>query len=104
MVQESKPFGMLSVLLASTVLPTSVTAEHSQFLKTIGDNINGPAPNIVRKEVQRPKGLIGNAIGRTNWNTDFLLNQPGKLFKSSLLLILERYPRSLSNRGLSKFH
>ena len=95
MVQESKPFGMLSVLLASTVLPTSVTAEHSQFLKTIGDNINGPAPNIVRKEVQQPKGLIGNAIGRTNWNADFLLNQPSKLFKLFFIADSRKVPPEL---------
>ena len=95
MVQESKPFGMLSVLLASTVLPTSVAAEQSQFLKTVGDNINGPAPNIVRKEVQRPKGLIGNAIGRTNWNTDFLLNQPSKLLKFFFIADSRKAPSEL---------
>ena len=31
---------------------------------------------IVKKKVERPKGLIGKAIGRTNWNTDFLVDQP----------------------------
>ena len=36
---------------------------------------------IVKKKVERPKGLIGKAIGRTNWNTDFLVDQPYRSFK-----------------------
>ena len=31
--------------------------------------------------MERPKGLIGKAIGRTNWNTDFLVDQPYRSFK-----------------------
>ena len=26
--------------------------------------------------MERPKGLIGKALGRTNWNTDFVVAQP----------------------------
>ena len=69
------------VLAAGLALPTSSAAEQCFFLMPIGGNGNGPAPHIVKKQVQRPKGLIGNAMGRTNWNTDFVVDQPSKLFK-----------------------
>ena len=46
------------------------------FLMPIGGNGDGPKPYIVKKRVERPKGLIGKAVGRTNWNTDFVVNQP----------------------------
>jgi len=71
----------LGILIAGLVLPTSVAAEQCRFLMPIGGNGNGPEPHIVKKQVQRPKGLIGNAIGRTNWNTDFAVDQPSKRFK-----------------------
>ena len=74
----SASFGLL---IAGLVLPSSVAAEQCRFLMPIGGNGNGPAPHIVKKQVQRPKGLIGNAIGRTNWNTDFVVDQPSKRFK-----------------------
>ena len=51
------------------------------FLMPIGGNGNGPKPTIVKKKVERPKGLVGKAVGRTNWNTDFVVNQPYKTFK-----------------------
>lgn len=35
----------------------------------------------MKKKVQRPKGLIGNTVGRTNWNTDFVVDQPYSSFK-----------------------
>ena len=47
----------------------------------LGGNGNGPEPYIVKKRVERPKGLIGNAVGRTNWNTDFVVDQPYQSFK-----------------------
>ena len=31
--------------------------------------------------MERPKGLIGKAVGRTNWNTDFVVDQPYRSFK-----------------------
>ena len=46
----------------------------------IGGNGDGPKPYIV-KRVERPKGLIGKAVGRTNWNTDFVVNQPFRSYK-----------------------
>ena len=46
------------------------------FLKPVGG-----CDSIVNKKVERPKGLIGKAIGRTNWNTDFVVDQPYKKFK-----------------------
>lgn len=33
------------------------------------------------KKVERPKGLLGKAVGRTNWNTDFVVEQPYRSFK-----------------------
>ena len=51
------------------------------FLMPVGGNGNGPKPYIVKKQVERPKGLVGRAVGRTNWNTDFVVNQPYKSFK-----------------------
>ena len=47
------------------------------FLMPIGGNGDGPKPYIVKKRVQRNKALIG----RTNWNTDFLVNQPFAPYK-----------------------
>ena len=46
------------------------------FLTPVG----GGEP-IVKKKVERPKGLIGKAVGRTNWNTDFVVDQPYRSFK-----------------------
>ena len=46
------------------------------FLKPVGGS-----DSIVNKKVERPKGLIGKAIGRTNWNTDFVVDQPYNNFK-----------------------
>ena len=51
------------------------------FLMPIGGNGDGPKPYIVKKRVERPKGLIGKAVGRTNWNTDFVVNQPYAFYK-----------------------
>ena len=41
----------------------------------------GGGDPIVKKKVERPKGLIGKAFCRTNWNTDFAVNQPFRNFK-----------------------
>ena len=63
-----------------TLLPTGAQAACS-FLMPLGGNGNGPAPYIVKKQVERPKGLIGSAVGRTNWNTDFVVDRPYRQFK-----------------------
>jgi hypothetical protein len=47
------------------------------FLMPIGGNGDGPKPYIVKKRVQRNKVLVG----RTNWNTDFVVNQPFASYK-----------------------
>ena len=57
------------------LMPLQANAACS-FLPPVG----GGDP-IVKKKVERPKGLIGKAIGRTNWNTDFLVDQPYRSFK-----------------------
>ena len=36
---------------------------------------------ILKKKVERPKGLLGKAINRTNLNTDFVVEQLYRSFK-----------------------
>ena len=36
---------------------------------------------MINKQVQRPKCLIGNTVGRTNCNTNFDIDRPYKSFK-----------------------
>ncbi len=71
---------MISLLSGTALLLLApVTAEAARtFLKPVG---GGEA--IVKKKLQRPKGLIGNTVGRTNWNTNFVVDRPyssSKLF------------------------
>ena len=47
------------------------------FLTPIGGNGDGPKPYIVKKRVERNKSVFG----RTNWNTDFVVNQPFGSYK-----------------------
>ena len=76
----------LAVLISTTVtclltlLPMGAQAACT-FLMPLGGNGNGPTPYIVKKQVERPKGLIGSALGRTNWNTDFVVERPFGQFK-----------------------
>ena len=73
------------LLLGATVGVSVIAPAHSlaacKFLMPLGGNGSGPEPYIVKKRVQRPKGLIGNAVGRTNWNTDFVVDQPYRSYK-----------------------
>ena len=62
-------------VLGLLLMPLQANADCS-FLPPVG----GGDP-IVKKKVERPKGLIGKAIGRTNWITDFLVDQPYRSFK-----------------------
>ena len=64
------------VTLSATVLAPTGAQAACQFLMPLGGNGSGPEPWIVKKKVERPKGLIGKAVGRTNWNTDFVVSQP----------------------------
>ena len=41
----------------------------------------GGGEAIVKKKVQCLKGLIGNTVGRTKWNTDFDVDRSYKSFK-----------------------
>jgi len=69
---------LIALLSGSALLllaPVSAEAACT-FLQPVG---GGEA--VVKKKVQRPKGLIGNTIGRTNWNTDFVVDQPYSSFK-----------------------
>ena len=75
-----------NVLLLGTAVGISLLAPAQslaacKFLMPLGGNGNGPEPYIVKKRVERPKGLIGNAVGRTNWNTDFVVDKPYSSFK-----------------------
>ena len=66
-------------LLSGTalVLLAPATAEAAcTFLQPVGGG-----ETIVRKKVERPKGLLGKAVGRTNWNTDFVVDRPYTSFK-----------------------
>ena len=73
----SFPIRSLAVLPALGLLLIPVQAQAAcSFLPPVG----GGDP-IVKKKVERPKGLIGKAIGRTNWNTDFVVDQPYRSFK-----------------------
>jgi len=57
----------------------AMAAPRCSFLQPIGGNGSSP---IVSKSVGAAKVTpIGMAFGRTNWNTDFLVNQPYASYK-----------------------
>ena len=62
-------------VLGLLLIPMQASAA-CNFLPPVG----GGDP-IVKKKVERPKGLLGKAVGRTNWNTDFVVDQPYRNFK-----------------------
>ena len=69
---------LIALLSGSALLllaPVSAEAACT-FLQPVGGG-----EKIVTKKVERPKGLVGNAVGRTNWNTDFVVDRPYKSFK-----------------------
>ena len=72
---------LLGTALGIALLSPAESLAACKFLMPLGGNGSGPEPYIVKKRVQRPKGLIGNAVGRTNWNTDFVVDQPYNNFK-----------------------
>ena len=41
----------------------------------------GGGDPIVKKKLERPRGLLGKAVGRTNWNTDFVVEKPYRSFR-----------------------
>lgn len=51
----------------------------------LGGNGNGPEPTIVKTKVQRAK-----LLGRTNWNTDFVVTKPYNSYKFFLHRRLHR--------------
>ncbi len=68
------------LLFASLLAPHAAIAK-CEFQMPIGGNGDGPKPWIVKKRVERPKGLIGSTFGRTNWNTDFAVTRPYSNYK-----------------------
>ncbi|QEY30995.1 hypothetical protein EVJ50_00730 [Synechococcus sp. RSCCF101] len=72
---------LASLLTLAAALPLSadaVRAETCTFLTPIG----GDGSKIVKKRVERPKiSPLGNALGRTNWNTDFAVDRPYRRYK-----------------------
>ena len=82
---QSSHRSLLSALtglaLSTALLAPSGAKAACEFLMPLGGNGNGPQPWIVKKQVERPKGLIGRAVGRTNWNTDFEVSKPFRSFK-----------------------
>ena len=75
--------GLLGFVLApAAMVVTPISAQAAcEFLMPIGGNGSGPKPEIVKKKVERPKGLLGKVAGRTNWNTDFVASKPYRSFK-----------------------
>jgi hypothetical protein len=70
---------LLSLALAVGAPGMALAAPQCQFLPPIGGN--GTTP-IVTKQVGAPKVTpMGNLFGRTNWNTDFLVDQPYSSYK-----------------------
>ena len=66
--------GALTAALAAALFsPGTARAETCSFLQPIGGDGNSP---IVSKSVGR-----GKLIGRTNWNTDFIVDQPYSSYK-----------------------
>ena len=63
--------------IAASVVLTPAGAEAAcTFLQPVGGG-----ETIVKKKVERPKGLIGKAVGRTNWDSDFVVDRPYRSFK-----------------------
>ena len=69
-------FVAVGLVMASLLTPRAAIVK-CEFLMPIG----GDGNKIVKKRVERPKGLMGSAFGRTNWNTDFAVNQPYRNYK-----------------------
>ena len=70
-------FGVVAACSSLIFAHAPVAQAGCTFLMPIGGNGDGPKPYIVKKRVQRNKALIG----RTNWNTDFVVNQPFASYK-----------------------
>lgn len=73
--------GCCRALAALALLPQALPAqaETCTFLQPIGGNGTSP---IVSKAVGAAKVTpIGMAFGRTNWNTDFIVDQPYSSYK-----------------------
>ena len=68
--------GVLAACSTLILTQTSAAQASCKFLMPIGGNGDGPKPYIVKKRVQRTK-----LIGRSNWNTDFVVNQPFASYK-----------------------
>jgi hypothetical protein len=69
-----------AAVLAATTAPHGVmAAEVCRFLAPIGGDAADP---IVKKRVERPKvGPVSMLLGRTNWNTDFAVDQSYRRYK-----------------------
>lgn len=81
-IQTGRTTAILCCTAISSALSMAPQAHAGcSFLMPVGGNGNGPQPYIVKKQVERPKGLVGKAVGRTNWNTDFVVNRPYRSFK-----------------------
>jgi hypothetical protein len=65
--------GSAMALLATVAVPGIARAETCTFLQPIGGDGSNP---VVSKTVGRAK-----LLGRTNWNTDFIVDRPYKSYK-----------------------
>ena len=69
----------VAALTATAALPGVRAAEVCRFLTPIGGDADDP---IVKKRVERPTvGPMRMLLGRTNWNTDFAVDQSYRRFK-----------------------
>lgn len=70
---------LIPCFLSTAVLAFSSQAsvEPCEFLTPIG----GDGSKIVKKRVERPKGLYGRVLGRTNWDTDFSVSRAYRSYK-----------------------
>ena len=75
--QLATTFGVVAACSSLIFAHAPAAQAGCTFLMPIGGNGDGPKPYIVKKRVQRNKALIG----RTNWNTDFVVNQPFASYK-----------------------
>jgi len=79
----------------------AIAAERCTFLQPIGGD--GKTP-VVTKRVQRPRvSPLGMALGQTNWNTDFSVDQPYSSFKFFFTAISSDAAAQYPVEGFMKF-
>ena len=96
--QDRNVLALLGVSIAGLVLPASAAAQQCRFLMPIGGNGNGPAPHIVKKQVQRPKGLVMPSVAPTGTLTSLSINPASVSSFSSLPIPQKAIPGLIRSR------